>query len=301
MIGSSTFSPCVSSKPPKDAPERPRRLDILEQILKDDKHQLLSRNETAALKHFVTSFTWVDILSRASGLHPSPSPAAAPRAASHAQPFDYLPLLDDHTLDLSHVMGCESWVFAGIARTVLLESALSVRRAQLTCSRDDPHAADLYSQAAVLEVMLERGIRGLLAARAALTTELERQSSLVTELFALAAITYLHVAVSGAWPWLPPIRANVTRTMGALVTLPEELLIRVSWPFAVTGCMVLEEGRDVVREVVWKAGRKGVNTGTIWKGMVVVEECWRLRGGEVGAEVSWVNAMESLGEKILLC
>jgi hypothetical protein len=305
MIGSSSFpsstslSRCASSKSPKyarNAPERPERLDILEQILKDDKHQFLSPNDAAALKHFVTSFTWVDILSRASGLHP---PATHKHPAS--QTFDYLPLLEDRTLDLSCVMGCENWVFTGLVRIVLLEHALAARRDQLTEAPHDPNALDPYSQAAVLEAMFESGIRGLVEARTGVQTEMELHSSLVTELFALAAITYLHVTVSGAYPWFPKVRVSVTRTLAALVALPEGLLIRVSWPFAVTGCMVLEEKQDVVREVVFRAARAGINTGTIWKGMVVIEECWRLRGGKVNAEVSWVTAMKSLGEKILLC
>ena len=151
--------------------------------------------------------------------------------------------------------------------------------------------------------MFERGVRGLLDARAEMetagATELERHSSLVTELFALAAITYFHVTISGAWPFLPAIRANVTRTLAALVALPSELLIRVSWPFAVTGCMVLEEGREVLRGVVSRAEMGGHNIGTVWKGCVIVEECWRLR--DKGGEVGWVEAIGGLGEAILLC
>jgi hypothetical protein len=302
MIGSSSFPRPFSrsSKPASKAlpqgPSPPQRLDILEQVLTDDKLQILTSNDTAALKHFVTSFIWVDILSRASGLHPSPSPGPP------SQPFDYLPLLENHTLDLSHVMGCENWVFIGIAQIVMLESALVAERAGY-----DPNALDCASRAAVLEVMFERGVRELLEARAraermgAGLTELELHSSLVTELFALAALTYLHVTVSGAYPWLPQVRRSVARAVEALVALPVELLIRVSWPTAVTGCMVLEERQGVVRDVVGKAQKAGINTGTIWKGMVVVEECWRLREGRVGDEVSWVHAMESLGEKILLC
>lgn len=308
MIGSSTFCPYPSSSPKslKKAPERPPRLDILEQIFKDDKHQLLTQNDTRALKHFVTSFIWVDILSRASGLHPSPPTSKTTHAASQAQPFDYLPFLEDSTLDLSHLMGCENWVFIGLARIITLEASLHAYRETLKPhGATNPTALDLHSQATVLEAMLERGIRGLLEAReVTMMTELEMQSSLVTELFALAAITYLHVTVSGAWPFLPAIRANVARSLAVLCALPEELLIRVSWPFAVTGCMVLEEGRGVVRGVVAKAQSAGLNIGTVWKGMLVVEECWRLRddcGSQVAGEVGWLDAMGSLGEKILLC
>jgi C6 transcription factor Pro1 len=311
MIGSSSFprsstttslSSCPFSRSSKHAskalpqgPSPPQRLDILEQVLTDDKHQILTSNDTAALNHFVTSFIWVDILSRASGLPTSPS------STPLSQPFDYLPLLENNTLDLSRVMGCENWVFIGIAQIVMLESALVAQRAGC-----DPNALDCASRAAVLEVMFERGVRELLEARAraemgAGLTKLELQSSLVTELFALAALTYLHVTMSGAYPWLPKVRQSVARAMEALVALPMELLIRVSWPTAVTGCMVLEEKQSVVREVVGKAQKAGINTGTIWKGMVVVEECWRLREERVGDEVSWVHAMESLGEKILLC
>lgn len=307
MMGSSSFSPCPSSQLPNEAPKPPPRLDILEQILKDDRQQFLSHNNTRALKHFVTAFIWVDILSRASGLCPSPSNPSP--LAPATQPFDYLHLLEDSTLDLSCVMGCENWVFIGLARIITLASSMRAPRDQghHPGPTDDQNssALDPHSQATVLEAIFERGIRGLREARAKgePETRLEMHSSLVTELFALAAVAYLHVTMSGALPFLPAVRTSVRRTVAALCALPEELLIRVSWPFAVAGCMVLEEEREAVRGVVARAQSGGFNIGTVWKGMLVVEECWRLRdaAGEVAVEVSWVEAMESLGEKILLC
>ncbi len=323
MIGSSSFSsppslsPCApkkSSKCAAYAPQQPQRLDILEKVFKNgEEHQLLSSDDTAALKHFVTSFIWVDILSHASGLQNPKHPTS--------QAFDYLPLLEDSTLDLSHVMGCENWVFISLARIIFLEHALRRRRRDPSSRTPDdnsfPDALDPYSQAVVLEADLEQRIRGLLEARCAVATnqtqtqtelDLKLHSSLVTELFALAAITFLHTTVFGANPRLPPIKANVARTMTVLAALPMHLLIRVSWPFTVTGCMALEQDEEgqgqsqAVKEVLDRAHRAGLNTGTVLKGMFVVEECWRLRrltGVAVG--VSWVDAMKSLGEKILLC
>lgn len=128
-----------------------------------------------------------------------------------------------------------------------------------------------------LEVMLERGTRGLRGARGArgaAAPAVEQQSSLVTDVFALATLTFLHVTVSGAFPWLPRVRASVARTMETLVALPVGLLMRVSWPFAVAGCMVLEEQRDVVRGVFEGRGGRGLNTGTVWKAMGAYLGSW---------------------------
>jgi len=224
--------------------------------------------------------------------------------------------MENGTLDLSRVMGCENWVFVGIAQIILLEHALSSKSptSRLQASKShDSSTLDLHSRATVLEAMFERGIRDLMQARDTATgtelSKLELHSNLVTHLFALSALTYLHVTTLGAYPFLPAIRSSVRRSLDALESLPPELLIRVSWPYAVTGCMVREGERERVRGVVERAVAEGWNVGTCWKGGLVVERCWALRDevakceevSGVGNEVSWVCAMESLGEKILLC
>jgi hypothetical protein len=279
MIGTSA----TNSKSPRDTPERPKRLDVLEQILKDDKGQVLSRNDMLALNHFVTCFIWVDILSYATGLR-----------TFNSVTFDYINLLEDGTLELDKIMGCQNWVFIIMAKIALLEEW------KKTHSTEDPNSLNLFSQAAILEALLRRGIDRILTARLGLSG-LDLDSSIVTEIFACAAITYLHVVVSGAYPELPEIRESVTRTLTALAGLPERLLIRISWPFAITGCMALGDEQGLFRNWVLKAMQAGTSIGTVWKGLMVVEECWRINRMQVGCEVSWITAMKSLGYKILLC
>jgi C6 transcription factor Pro1 len=280
MIGTSA----TDSKTLRDMPEPPKRLDILDQILKDDKNQFLSRSDMLALNHFVTCFIWVDILSYATGLR-----------TFNSATFDYLNLLEDGTLELNKIMGCQNWVMIIMAKTALLEEWKKQKY-----PTDNPNSPDLFSQATILEALLRRGIARLINARAELSG-LDLDSNIVTELFACAAITYLHVVVSGAYPELPEIRESVTRTLMALAALPQRLLIRISWPFAITGCMALGEEQDLFRSLVLEATQTGANIGTIWKGLMVMEECWRINRNQVGGEVSWTTAMKSLGYKILLC
>lgn len=279
MMGSTV----VDQKSFVATPERPKRLDLMEQILRDDKCRLLSRDDMIALKHFVTSFIWVDILSYASGLR-----------TFNSDTFDYLNLLEDCTLELDKVMGCQNWVMIIMAKIALMEEWKKASQ------NGDPNSLGLYSQAVILEALLRKGITKLLDTRAKLTG-LDLDSNIVTELFACAAITYLHVVVSGAYPETLEIRESVIRTLKALTALPERLLIRISWPFAITGCMALEEDQDLFRYLIIKATQAGEPTGTICKGLAVMEECWRIRRCQIHGEVSWTTAINSLGYKILLC
>lgn len=279
MIGTSK----TDSKSLPDKPKWPRRLDILEQILRDGNGHFLSPNDMLALKHLITCFVWVDILSYASGLRTF-DPAT----------FDYLNLLEDGALVLNKLMGCQNWVFIIMTKICLLEEKKKKH------PTDNANSLDLVSEATILEVLLKKGISKLLNERAALSG-LDLDSNIVTELFARAAVTYLHVVNLGAYPELPEIRESVARTTKALTVLPERLLIRISWPFTITGCMTVGEEQNLFRNFVSKAIQSGENTGTAWKGLMVMEECWRIYRNQIGGEVSWINAMKSLGYKILLC
>ena len=66
--------------------------------------------------------------------------------------------------------------------------------------------------------------------------------------------------------------------------------------------MASEENENVFRSVTRSALETGEQAGTVWKGMLVMEECWRLRKlpdrGSLGSD--WMAAMESMGLRIML-
>jgi C6 transcription factor Pro1 len=258
------------------------RLDVLEKILRESNSQFLPSSDITALKFFVTGFIWVDILSCASGLR-----------TFEPDSFDYTSLLEDNTLELHKVMGCHNWVMITIMKIANLDN-----RKKTIHPNDILVLQDFLDQAMRLQCSLETGIANLLHTRSTVA-HLELDSNLVTEMFAHAALTYLHVAISGAYPDIPEIRISVARALSALILLPSRLLLRISWPFCIIACMAAPEQEVLFREVFQKAVTDGEPTGTIWKGLKVAEESWRLRGVWCGKELAWKEAMGSLGVKVL--
>jgi hypothetical protein len=64
----------------------------------------------------------------------------------------------------------------------------------------------------------------------------------ISKVFALSALTYLHVVISGAYPELPEIIESVSETVIVLKNLNDPTLLRyVVWPFCVAGCLAREE------------------------------------------------------------
>ncbi|KAM3065101.1 hypothetical protein ACMFMG_006140 [Clarireedia jacksonii] len=64
------------------------------------------------------------------------------------------------------------------------------------------------------------------------------QTAEITRIFALAAVTYLHVVTSGALPELSEIKESVSRTIGAIKRLTDAKLLRnLAWKLCITGCL----------------------------------------------------------------
>lgn len=259
------------------------RLEVLEKILRESTSQFLSSSDITALKFFVTGFIWVDILSCASGLR-----------TFETDSFDYTSLLNDNTLELHKVMGCHNWVMI-----IMMKIANLDNQKKTIHLKDTLALQDFLDEATRLQCSLETGIANLLHTRPTVT-HLQLDSNLVTEMFAHAALTYLHVTMSGPNPNISEIRISVARALSALILLPSRLLFRISWPFCIIACMASPEQETLFREVFQRALMAGEPIGTIWKGLRIVEECWRLRSLWGGKELAWKEAMGSLGVKVLL-
>lgn len=122
----------------------------------------------------------------------------------------------------------------------------------------------------------------------------------ITEAFALLALTYLHVVVSGAHPELPEIKDSVGRAVGALGGLyDQKLLERAVWPVCVTGCMVSEDKQNVFLRIVGEEGdSKGIVT-TLPKAFEIIKQCWKERAA-CSSECEWSSAMKSIEQNTLL-
>jgi hypothetical protein len=243
-----------------------------------------STNDLKAFEFFITSFVWVDVIANASHGPPPFHPAN----------FDSLPLLRNGYLKPQTVMGCQSCILIVIAEVTTLQSWRNVQMAQGCLSM-----IDLISRAAVLNNRLALGIRGLEDKLSLGIHSLKDDSDAVNLVFAYAALVYLHTVVSGTSPQISEIKYNVTRCLERFEVLPARLLIRYCWPFTITGCMATEDQYDRFRHLVARSIAASEPLGSTWKGLKVMEECWRLRKSEPGMWC-WRSTMERMNSKILL-
>jgi hypothetical protein len=93
-------------------------------------------------------------------------------------------------------------------------------------------------------------------------------SQVVSSIFALSAITYLHTVVSGAYPDLNEIQQSVFRTMKVLVNLPDPGLLRyIVWLFCVTGCLASKEIQGELRQLARSAGASETGAKGFWNSL----------------------------------
>lgn len=264
-------------------------LDLVERQLATPDHasaigELLNNStpsfETRALGLFVATFVWTDIL------------AEATHGSSYTKPrtFDYLPLLHNNIIDMRSIMGCRNSVMIAIKEVSLL--SMSMQKGQ------QPEAADRAKSLAL-------DIRNLIQEAASAFTNsdpgLEADSCWVTFLHGYAALVYLqtvtaHEALGGDLD----MQETVTKCLELLEALPSHLFIRVCWPFTVAGCMADEDHHTRFRAVVRRVEESGCVLGFTWKGLIVMEECWRLRRCKPESAWCWRTTMEHMQARILL-
>jgi C6 transcription factor Pro1 len=243
-----------------------------------------SVEDLKALKFFITSFIWVDIIANATHGPPRIDP----------KHFEYLALLKSGLFRPQEVMVCQSCIMIAMTEVTALERWKNEQLEQGCLSM-----AQLVSQATALNDALVRGIQGLERILGGVSKRSDTDSEAVNLVFAYAALVYLHTVVSGASTQTAEIKHNVTRCLESIEALPAHLIIRICWPMTIAGCMATEDQYDRFREVVPRTIDAKQNLGTTWKGMKAMEECWRLRRVEGGL---WCcrTAMERMGMKILL-
>ena len=112
----------------------------------------------------------------------------------------------------------------------------------------------------------------------------------ITNIYALSALTYLHVVTLGAYPKLLQITASVSRTIIALqgLSIPETLLL--SWPICVTGCMALNEQYAAIGALISTWDDHWRVQSRLRK---ILDECWSRRAA--GEACDWISATDQLG------
>lgn len=122
----------------------------------------------------------------------------------------------------------------------------------------------------------------------------------ISKVFALSALTYLHVVISGAYPELAEIAESVSETIVAFKSLKDpRLLRRVVWPFCISGCLALEKQHDFFRDLVSRAEITQWTPGTCFEALQIMGECWKARTTS-SESCDWVTAMKRRGSYVLL-
>jgi hypothetical protein len=129
---------------------------------------------------------------------------------------------------------------------------------------------------------------------------------IATRAYALAAITYLHVVISGPYPELPEIMNPVSDSIALFRCIQDDpkLLLNIIWPLCVTGCMANESQQSFFRHLAASFTQKTSGgplppTGTFFEAMKIIEQCWHTRK-TLPFDCDWASIMDQSACYVLL-
>lgn len=252
-----------------------------------------SSGKRRSLEFSITNFVWIDVIARATfGLR-----------SYEICVFDYLESLEDGTIRTEAIMGCQGWVMALIFRIAKLEE-------WITSNTDRLHEHDTLSyvsrcrgkllallemQAQQLEVVPEQEHNELM-------DDWQEDIRQVTIIWVHAAQIFLKVCVSSVEPALiEDVHNKIGACLNKMESLPARLFMRVHWPYTIAGCTSTSETQhQKFRRLFARTMQQSQPPGVTWKGLLVMEECWRLRDVRGWPGIGWREAMISLNARILL-
>jgi hypothetical protein len=191
-------------------------------------------------------------------------------------------------INLEHVIGCQNWVLLQIGETAVLDAW------KQQCKRDgNLDMMQLVHRATAIKDTLEAHLTRLESDLVApprhggslfdfFKTDYclpsANQSSLVTRVWAHAALIYHFVVVSGWQPTSVDVRYHVGRITELLsnqISSPG-LLRTMAWPFCVAGCLA-EPAQEVHLRAMVQALQPSSIFGTVRKAFEIMENVWRKR------------------------
>ncbi|PVH98918.1 hypothetical protein DM02DRAFT_719118 [Periconia macrospinosa] len=234
-----------------------------------------------SLEFAICNFIWLDVIATSTFGAFSYTPCA----------FDYLPILQSGIVRPEKIMGCQGWIMAVILKISRLEQWKIIHRDYMHAENN---SENLALQTKQLKIELNVGIDKLENNyKHAKSASLEDDIRLVSIVWAYCAQVLLQVTVDDEESdQRDRDQTYVNMCLQKLESLPARLASRISWPYAVAGSMF--------REILGRTLREAQSTGMLWKALMVMEECWRLRRVRRDKYVGWREAMESLGARIML-
>lgn len=192
-------------------------------------------------------------------------------------------------INFEAVVGCQNWVLLNISEV----SVLDARKHQ--CSRSGTlDVMELVHRATYIKASLEahltkfemepaflpkrtNSILDVLGADSQQSTVPADQTSLVTRVWAHAALLYLSVVVSGWQPANNDVRYHVARILKLLSQIsPPALLRTMAWPFSIAGCLAESAQETHFRKLVGVL-EPSVVFGTLRKALEIMERVWQNR------------------------
>lgn len=218
-------------------------------------------------------------------------------------------------VDLKAVVGCENWVLLQIGDTAALDAW------KQQCKRaGNLDIVELVRRAMPIKASIEAGLAGLETIPATFsrgtdtlldssavghlrqpgTSSVQCQSSLVTSIWAHAAILYLSVIVSGWQPASDEVRYHVHMTIDLITQAsPRALLRAVCWPLCVAGCLAESKQEAQLRDLVQALQPLNV-FGTLYKALEIMETVWRNRNSPIAADHDLAACFRGQDDLVLL-
>ena len=217
-------------------------------------------------------------------------------------------------IDLEATMGCQNWVLLQIGEIAMLDAwKQRCKRAgnldvmelvhRATAIKDSLKAHLTRLETDPVTVPKEgSGLLGIFAADYYQQSEENgSQSSLVTRVWAHAALIYLFIVISGWQPSSADVRHQVGYILELLthrISRPA-LLRTMVWPFCVAGC-VAEPAQEARFRTMVESLQPPSVFGTVRKALEIMEDVWRKRNAEDAATRDLAMCFRSQGDLVLL-
>ncbi|KAI1387684.1 fungal-specific transcription factor domain-containing protein [Hypoxylon trugodes] len=220
----------------------------------------------------------------------------------------------DPAINLEATIGCQNWVLLQLSEISVLDAWK-----QRSKRAGDLDVIGLVHRATIIKNTLEtrltqlesdlrdtpkedNGLLGILTADNFQTQKIsDIQTSLVTRVWAHAALLYLSVVVSGWQPANVEVRYHVGRIIDLLTyqISPPSLLRTVAWPFCLAGCLAIPVQEAPLRSLVEALQPPSV-FGSVRKALEIMEEAWRNRDMEDSESRDLSACFGSQGNLVLL-
>lgn len=233
-------------------------------------------------------------------------------ASTRSTPFleiDHLQALSQLGITMERMMGCKNPVMALIFEITELDKWKAESQATHKLS-----IVELAKRGLQIEQRLRQELADLNSTQ---SSQPSNHPSMIkstvshimaTKAYALAAIIYLHVVISGPYPELPEIASPVSDAISLFRSTRDnpKLLLNLIWPLCVTGCMATESHQDFFRHLAASFAQKTVGgdtslspTGTFSEAMKIIEQCWHTRK-TLPFDCDWASIMDQSACYVLL-